>query len=353
MSDEKVRIDFLDGLRGVAILAVVFFHAYYRWQPIEPYSQSAAIQSLASFGWLGVQLFFCISGYVIYLSLYKSSGLLSFAKKRFLRLAPAMYVASFFLFFSAFYISERPEGAVKFFDMLPGLLFIEPYYLSKLPLLDVQSLDGAFWSLYIEVKFYLVAGVLFFVLKDKALRVLFYAYLFYFFATVLNVSGVSYWGVNKISNVLYHLGFEHYGWFLIGILAFKVFEENSRKDRVFLFVIAVAAICQTLTKNNSYSLSLIIALCITVALFLLPFISNNVQRLLSNRFLLFVGFISYPLYLIHQNTVTGLSIKLYEAAIELPAYLYPFPFILLCMALAYLIAKSEPYIKRSMAKLVR
>ena len=350
--NHKFRIDHIDGLRGIAIIAVIYFHAYYRWQEVEPFAQLTSIQAIASFGWLGVQLFFCISGYVIYLSLRKSPGFLDFAKKRFLRLAPAMYVASFFLFISAYFISERPEGAVKFFDMLPGLLFIEPYYLSKLSLLDVQSLDGAFWSLYIEVKFYLVAAVLFFVLNDKALRVLFYAYSFYFSVTVLHVLELSYWVIDKISNVLYHLGFEHYGWFLIGILAFKVFEENSRKDTGLLLGIALATICQTLMKNNIYSLSQIIALCTTVALFLTPFISNNVQRVLSNRFLLFVGFISYPLYLIHQNTVTGLAIKLYETGVVLPSYLYPLPFILLCMALAYLIAKSEPYIRQMMAKLV-
>lgn len=229
---------------------------------------------------------------------------MDFARRRFLRLAPAMYLASTFLFFSAYFIAERPEGNVKIIDMLPGLFFIEPYYLFKLFSLKVQSLDGAFWSLYIEVKFYLIVGMLFYVLKDKRLRVLLHAYLSYFAITILQWHGNNHWVFEKVSSVLFHLGFEHFGWFLIGILAFRAFDEKSRKDGLLLFVVALVAICHALINSNDYSIVQIIALSSTVVLFLLSFMSKCLQRMLSNRVFLLLGFISYPLYLIHQNTIT-------------------------------------------------
>ena len=60
---------------------------------------------------------------------------------------------------------------------------------------------------------------------------------------------------------------------------------------------------------------------------------------------LFFGYISYPLYLIHQNLITGLSIKLHQAGIMLPSYIYPIPFLILVVFLSYCIVKIEPMIK--------
>ena len=72
----RSRIGYLDGLRGVAILSVVLFHAYTRWGSIETFNQLEILKTLFSYGWLGVHLFFSISGYVIYMSLKKSENIL-------------------------------------------------------------------------------------------------------------------------------------------------------------------------------------------------------------------------------------------------------------------------------------
>ena len=63
------RIDFLDGLRGVAIILVILYHAYARWPTFVPYETTFGNILFFKYGYLGVQLFFLISGFVILLSL--------------------------------------------------------------------------------------------------------------------------------------------------------------------------------------------------------------------------------------------------------------------------------------------
>lgn len=343
------RVRYLDGLRGVAILAVVLFHAYSRWQMAEPYQQPQWLVELLSYGWLGVPLFFCISGYVIFMSLQRSSSLLVFGTLRFLRLAPAMWVASLFILATAGLISERPEGELQLIDLLPGLTFIQPFYFGEFFNLDVKSLDGAFWSLYVEVKFYAIAGLLFFVFKDKALLSLLAGYITYVVLSTLNPPG----GIlSFIETFLFHLSFEHYGWFLIGIFTYKLVAESSWVNVWALLFVVLCTLTQTLVLSGEFSVALMSGEIVVLLLFLLPIYNHTLARALACRFLLYFGFISYPLYLIHQNLITGLAIKLHAAGISLPALFYPAPFILLAILLATIMARSEPMLRQQVKRVL-
>lgn len=118
------RISYLDGHRGIAILAVVFFHAYARWSDIVPYGEE--YKNPFKFGWLGVQLFFLISGFVILMTLEKCANFGDFLYKRWLRLFPAMLICSSIILATGQIFNERPAGPVTVIGILPGLLFIEP-----------------------------------------------------------------------------------------------------------------------------------------------------------------------------------------------------------------------------------
>ena len=74
---EIKRIEFLDGLRGLAILLVIFFHAFVRWPNIVPYGSSYSDFIFFKYGYLGVELFFLISGFVILMSLEKNKHFFS------------------------------------------------------------------------------------------------------------------------------------------------------------------------------------------------------------------------------------------------------------------------------------
>ena len=87
------RIAFLDGLRGVAIVGVLIFHGFVCYPENLPFGDKFGFAPLR-FGWVGVQLFFLISGFVIFMTLEQCQSLRQFAAKRWLRLFPAMLVAS-------------------------------------------------------------------------------------------------------------------------------------------------------------------------------------------------------------------------------------------------------------------
>lgn len=135
----------LDHLRALAIMLVFLFH--YRI-----FAHPSWIDDLGSFGWVGVDLFFVLSGYLIYnqlfnqLKLENTIQLNNFYIKRFFRIIPP-YLVMVFLYFSFPYLREK--------EALPPLwkflTFTQNYGL------DVFN-KGTFshaWSLCIEEQFYL------------------------------------------------------------------------------------------------------------------------------------------------------------------------------------------------------
>lgn len=162
------RIASLDGLRTVAILAIVAFHYCYRWAPplssatLYPYGRALAGLPGVRFGAFGVQLFFIISGFVIAMTLERCRTPLEFAVRRYARLGPAMLIFSLLTFAAMQLIPGAPfPEHVSWFAS--SLTFIDPVLLNRLiPGGAFQSIAGAYWSLYVEVQFYVLACLLYF-----------------------------------------------------------------------------------------------------------------------------------------------------------------------------------------------
>ena len=114
-------------------------------------------------GGLGVNLFFIISGFVIFMTLHTCETFGEFIYRRWLRLFPAMGIATALIYGSASWLLERPVGAVTWRDTLPGLLFVDSWMVNKLLLGDSKVIEGAFWSIFVEGKFYVIFGALYFV----------------------------------------------------------------------------------------------------------------------------------------------------------------------------------------------
>lgn len=343
------RLPFLDGLRGLAIAAVVLYHAFSRWNSIEPYSVPEVLSGVVSFGWLGVQLFFAISGFVIYMTLQRCSSWFIFAKARYTRLAPAMLVGSLLIFLASFWLPERPGGSLNIADWLPSLSFISPTVWSALTGLEVQSMDGAFWSLYVEVYFYALVALLFYVFRDAHLIGLIFIYFLYHLST-------GFLGYGQEGALLTHLllivfgelGVVYYGWFLVGIWAFKYLQNPSQTNMITMLVFALLSVW----TQGERQAEVMLASLFTILLFLLPVIWVNVRRLLEARFLVWLGYVSYPLYLLHQNFVTGLAIKLHQYEPSLAGYLYPVPGMLLVLFISYVLASNEPLMRRKFDRII-
>jgi peptidoglycan/LPS O-acetylase OafA/YrhL len=335
------RISHLDGLRGVAIIFVIMFHAYARWPEYIPWTTQYKEFPIFKFGYMGVQLFFIISGFVIYMTLERCSSFFEFLYRRWIRLFPAMLVATLLVFFSANYLNERPAGIPEGMDMISGLVFIEPSILNKIFGLEFSSIEGAFWSLYVEVKFYLIFGFIYFISKKKSVHLLTALSLLGFGYKVLLYIGLI--DSDGFVNFLFDLlSLNHFGWFCVGVFLYLQKKYGGWKYIVWSFVILLTTLALTFGKNIGailfgFSIYTIFLGCILI---------DSISRFASNKVFLFFGFVSYPLYLIHENAMVSLTIKIHATEKWLPSILTPIPGLVVIVFIAYLITLyAEPFIK--------
>ncbi len=155
----------LDGVRGIAILMVVLFHAAEPFRtagrqllPVLGLDLSAPLQV----GWAGVNLFFVLSGFLITRQLIRHShdlgslhGISRYLAKRWLRIVP-LYLTVLFL--TVFEVTPGHVVSGEHLRLRVGyhLLFLQDY----LP----SDILGPFWSLGVEEKFYLIMPVILLVL---------------------------------------------------------------------------------------------------------------------------------------------------------------------------------------------
>ncbi len=346
-SPQSSRIAHIDGLRGVAILSVVLFHAYARWPGLVPTGDSLVVPPLAQ-GWVGVQLFFIISGFVIFMTLERSRTLIEFALLRWRRLFPAMLVATALIVLTAPLLPERPQGAVTAANAMVGLTFIGPSWWSLLRL-DLTPIEGAFWSLFVEVEFYAVAGLAWFLLGRKAAL---WALAVLFVASQIAASPLlppATPAHRLVLSVTDRLGAVYYAWFIGGALLYS-YVRTSRRSLLWLAAGTLAVAVITQEPSGSW-LAARIALAAAAALFVSALIWPALQRALCNPFWQMLGFVSYPLYLIHENAIVALTIQLGRALPWLPPALLPAAPIAVVVAIAWLIARfAEPALREIMPR---
>ena len=337
ISPTKNRIAYLDAFRGLAILLVLGYHAFARWPELLPYGRQYASVPLFKFGWLGVPLFFLISGFVILMTLEACDGVRDFLYRRWLRLFPAMLLCSALIFATAGYFVERPSGAPTWVGLLPGLLFVEPGWLEKLLGMPVVPLEGVFWSLYVEFKFYVIGAFLYFwVSKARFVHILAALYLVYMAARV--VARFTPGQVGEWPYIACHtLSLDYFGWFGAGA-AYYLF--TKQRDFRYVGVAIVLSLFSSVTTVSMVALTIpgILAAVFVAGLFAVAIVSERFQRLVDSRVLGFFGAISYPLYLIHENMMIAITVKLGRVWPEAPGLLLALLALAVVSALAYVIA---------------
>jgi len=346
------RIVFLDGLRGIAILLVVLYHAYTRWSDLVPYGERYAHFPLAQLGWLGVELFFMISGFVIYMTLEKCRSFGEFLYRRWLRLFPAMLLVSLGVYWTAGFFSERPAGAPHLQDLVPGLTFIDPWWIRRIFRTDQGVLEGVFWSLFVEAKFYLFFGFIFFAAgrtwAKRALGLAFTASLLAYCAARLANSPA----LTSLSGILdFGLSFAYFGWFLVGTLAYELCKHHERGKLALVCLLGI--ILSWYEGWSHHSAAVALAAATIVTLFMASIYWRRLADALTVRPLLFFGFISYPFYLMHENLMIAMVRKLGTSEWLLPDFLIPVVPVLIIAALSYLIASYlEPAVKRVLQAMI-
>ena len=142
--DGSSRLVEVDALRGLAALAVVLFHYTTR------FTQLFEANSLPTFsfpdGHYGVNLFFIISGFVILMTLEKTSRPMDFVVSRFSRLFPAYWVA-ILLTFTLTHLLGLPGKLVDTATAFGNLIMIHGLF-------GIPHVDGVYWTLEVELLFY-------------------------------------------------------------------------------------------------------------------------------------------------------------------------------------------------------
>jgi peptidoglycan/LPS O-acetylase OafA/YrhL len=144
------RIDYLDGLRGIAAALVLIGHVAETICASVPAPALDRALDFVALGRIGVVAFFCISGFVIPFSFRQPSALRNFAVSRFFRLYPAYWLS------------------LGMFLALSGLLgqgFAPPQIAANLTMaqaaLGQADVIGVYWTLFYELVFYLLCMIAF------------------------------------------------------------------------------------------------------------------------------------------------------------------------------------------------
>ncbi len=293
------RIQSLDGLRCLSILLVMAFHYYSRWTPPEnainhyPYGDAFAYWPPAQWGFLGVQLFFVISGFVIALTLSRCHSIVEFAVRRLARLWPTMFLCSVLTLVTLKLLPESPF-AVSALNFVPSWLFTDPAIFNALTGERTFGwMDGAYWSLFVEVRFYVLVAALYFADRSRFTRNLTLA------GGLIAVAYAicKYIAPGAPETVLRWVFIAHdLPWFLIGAGMYLV--NSERKHSYWLIAVGLAALLCNATIAGQLHLA--------VAAFVLPAVAwcalclPRVSRFFSLRPIAAIGAASYSLYLLHQ-----------------------------------------------------
>jgi peptidoglycan/LPS O-acetylase OafA/YrhL len=253
-----------------------------------------------------------ISGFVILSTLRSCKTIGEFLLRRFLRLFPAMLAGSALIYLTAPLLPERPFGPVDAFSLVPGLTFMEPAWWKWLSQHPVQEMEGAFWSLYVEVRFYWIFGVLYFLLGE--------------FRAVCAIALLAFlWlvPVDSLREIMLGMGSNYFSWFFLGAFTFRYcsFKRTERLNSLVILMVLFAIFCAV--RNYRKQVDSEIISFMLILLFVAAPQVPAIQRVFENRVLQFLGFISYPLYLIHENLSVALIIKLGAACPWIPGLLLP------------------------------
>jgi peptidoglycan/LPS O-acetylase OafA/YrhL len=279
----KTRISSLDGLRGIAALAVVLYHYTFRYDALYSHHFSLEKYEILKLGYLGVDLFFIISGFVIFMSIEATDKFKTFVINRFSRLFPAYWFAVLFTFIVVI-IFGLQDREVSLLVMIANLTMLNGF-------LGIPYVDGVYWSLMVELTFYAFISFFYFYLNKKFVLVNFLSLVWIsFYFNYFKSIETSYDLINIVSFLLsmdyLHLFGAGIGFYLLSI----------GESKMLAWLLIVSSVIHTSMFETGAPL---IVLFSFYFIFMIVIYGNS--NILSLRIFTYLGSISYSLYLVHQN----------------------------------------------------
>jgi peptidoglycan/LPS O-acetylase OafA/YrhL len=279
------RLQGLDALRGLAALAVVLYHYTFGYAHVVG-KHTPGLHLMATDGHFGVYLFFIISGFVIFMTLERSAKAADFSVSRFARLWPPYLACAGLTSLVIVALHFNPQH-LTVRDALLNVLMLNK-------LIGNVSIDLSYWTLTYEVLFYAGAAIIFFGLKIKRIEWACLAWL-----GVAFVARVSSFNEHHLrAGVLLGVDFCHF--FVMGMMIYLIYQ---RRATWLTWSTVVLAFAMTLFGPawNPGALKLWQFMLMTgVFAVVVWLIAERKILFLNIAPLLFLGEISYSLYLVHQ-----------------------------------------------------
>lgn len=307
--DTKNHYEILDGLRGIAAITVVIFHI------LETFSENDHAKLIINHGYLAVDFFFVLSGFVVgyaYDDRWGRMSLGDFFKRRLIRLHPmiivGMIIGAIMFYFqdSAFFpgIHDVPVTKMLVVMLIGFTLLPLPVSMDIRGWAEMHPLDGPAWTLFFEY----VANILYAVVvrrfSNMVLGILvFVAGVALIHLTVMGPQGdvIGGWSLDPTQ---LQIGFTRLAYpFFAGLLLSRIIKPAAIKHAfwwcagILLVFLAMPRVgtADTLWMNGLYeSFTIIIVFPLIVYMGASGSVQGSVSKV--NRFL---GDISYPIYIIH------------------------------------------------------
>ncbi len=347
----------LDLLRFASALMVVAFHygSAFALAPSSTGAEMLAGLPLSTagvdatwFGWVGVELFFVISGFVIAMSAQGTSTT-DFLRRRALRLLPAAWICA-----------TVTLGVLWFAAPSPSL---PQQWLVSIGFWPIGAgVDPSYWTLGIELAFYLViaaglgqAGTLERI-ERRALWIGVLSTGFWLFARLAD------WGAPQMMDYrpFQLLMLPHGCFFALGVLAWAMLHDRVTGHRIVLFTLLTATAFAEIagrTIERTQALGINIGPALPIAVFATGLVvvlgslrlQPTLERLINTRVATTLGLMTYPLYLIHQEAGAALVAALMHAGLPMaPAFIVT---LALAIGFSWWVARrAEPLVKSALSR---
>jgi peptidoglycan/LPS O-acetylase OafA/YrhL len=282
----------IDLLRFVAALSVVLFHYSFRGCAADDLSVMGypPLAPLFKYGYLGVELFFMISGFVILMTA-SGRGLQAFVVSRIVRIYPAFWACCTVTFLTILFIGKPPYSAT-FAQYVVNLTMLSGFA-------GVLPIDGAYWTLFVELRFYALVGV---VLATGRIRRIQTLLLLWLLASAAME-------IRPVSTVRQSLISDYAAFFIAGAACWLIWSDGLSMTRVCTVILAWGlAVMQTLQRLRYFTPHFrtpaswrVVATVITVFFVVMLLVASRRTGPVGRMRWGVVGSLTYPLYLLHQN----------------------------------------------------
>ena len=307
------RFHYIDALRGIAALGVVFYHLIFHTPLGETVYQNllpAAVEFLFYLGRFGVEIFFVLSGFVIAHSLRHSAlgwpDLWNFAFRRQLRLDPPYWVmiAVTVLLGTVLpaLVWEPAHSAISARDVLFNMFYLQVISRSATTIVPPS------WTLCLEVQFYLVFILLLFVGRNQRKTKTDFCFS-QFSIVLLFVSGALSLLLRLVANRPAWF-ISHWHYFAVGALVYFCWQGLLSKRYLYGFLalfFVIALLCPTHSMTSSFEKGgMLTGLATALSIHVL----GARERLSwggNLRVIQYFGRLSYSLYIVHYLVLTVIT----------------------------------------------